>query len=100
MEISRDGKYLFCSNAGANSVIIYSINQETGELTMVCDSKISGDYPKSIAIFPDGQHFLSLNHDTNEIMTFHVDYEKKYFLMKGRPIAVDQPNCIRIHKLS
>ena len=99
MEVSQDGRYLFCSNAGANSVVIYAINQENGELTMVCDSKISGDYPKSIAIFPDGQHFVSLNHDTNEIMTFHVDYEKKYFLMKGRPIAIDQPNCIHIHKL-
>ena len=100
MEVSKDGKYLFCSNAGANSVIVYSINQETGELAVVCDSKISGDYPKSIAIFPDGRHFLSLNHDTNEIMTFRVNYEKNYFLMKGKPIAIDQPNCIRIHKLA
>lgn len=99
MEVSQDGKYLFCSNAGANSVIIYSINPQSGELVKVCDSKISGDYPKSIAIFPDGQHFVSLNHDTNEIMTFHVNYEKKYFLMKGKPIIIDQPNCIYIHKL-
>ena len=99
IEISEDGKYLFCSNAGANSVVIYAISQEDGTLTQICDSKISGDYPKTIAIFPDGQHFVSLNHDTNEIMTFHVDYEHNYFLMDQKPISIDQPNCICIHKL-
>lgn len=99
MEISVDGKYLFCSNAGANSVMIYSVDQETGELTEICESKISGDYPKTLAIFPDSRHFVSLNHDTNTITTFQVDYEKKCFLMMDKPIAIDQPNCIHIHKL-
>lgn len=99
MEISEDGNYLFCSNAGANSMIIFSINQENGELTKICESKISGDYPKTFAIFPDAKHFASLNHDTNEITTFKVDYEKQYFLMMGKPISIDQPNCIHIHKL-
>ena len=99
MEISEDGRYLFCSNAGTNTVIIYSVNQETGELTRICESAISGDYPKTLAIFPDGKHFVSLNHDSNEITMFKIDYEKKYFLMEGKPISIDQPNCIHIHKL-
>ncbi len=99
IEISEDGKHLFCSNAGSNSVTIYSIDGQSGKLEEICNSKISGDYPKTIAIFPDGRHFVSLNHDTNEIMTFHVDYENKYFLMDQRPIAIDQPNCISIHCL-
>ncbi len=68
-------------------------------LEKMCASAISGDYPKTIAIFPDRQHFVSLNHDTNEITTFKVDYENKYFLMDRKPIVIDQPNCIRIHKL-
>ena len=99
MEISADGKYLFCSNAGANSVRIYAIDEQSGKLEAVCESKISGDYPKAIAIFPDGRHFVSLNHDTSEITTFQVDYDKKYFLMMEKPISIDQPNCIHIHKL-
>ncbi len=99
IEVSEDGKYLFCSNAGVNSVVIYTIDQENGHLAYMCASTISGDYPKTIAIFPDSKHFVSLNHDTNEITTFKVDYENKYFLMDHRPISIDQPNCIRIHKL-
>lgn len=99
MEISEDGAYLFCSNAGANTVVIYAVDKENGTLEMVCASKISGDYPKTLAVFPDNKHFVSLNHDTNSITTFHVDYEKSCFLMQGKPISIDQPNCIHIHKL-
>lgn len=100
MEISQDGKYLFCSNAGSNSVIIYEISQENGTLAELCISKVSGDYPKTLGIFPDGRHFVSLNHDSNELTIFRIDYEKKFFLMQGKPIKIDTPNCIHFHKLS
>ncbi|MFP3153093.1 lactonase family protein [Lachnospiraceae bacterium ZAX-1] len=99
MEFSQDGKYLYCSNAGADTVIIFEVNQTTGELTEFCSSDISGDYPKTIGIFPDGRHFVSLNHDTNQMTVFVVDLEKKCYLMKGRPIEIDRPNCIYIHKV-
>lgn len=100
MEISLDGRYLFCSNAGTNSVTIYEIDSATGCLTVMCNSKISGDYPKMLGIFPDGVHFMSLNHETNEITTFLVDYEKKYILMESKPLPIDKPNCVYIHKLN
>lgn len=99
IQITEDGKYMFCSNAGVNSVIIYSIDGKTGMLEKICDSKISGNYPKTIAVFPDNKHFVSLNHDSNEITTFAVNYEKKCFLMKGKPVSIDQPNCITLLKL-
>ena len=99
IEITEDGNYLFCSNAGVNTVVIYQIDKKTGMLEEICDSKISGNYPKSIAVFPDDKHFVSLNHDTNQITIFAMNYEKKYFLMEGKPISIDQPNCIYIHKL-
>lgn len=99
IEITEDGKYLFCSNAGVNTVIVYSIDEETGKLEAFCDSKISGNYPKTIAVFPDNKHFVSLNHDTNQITSFAMNYDKKCFLMEGKPISIDQPNCIYIHKL-
>lgn len=99
LEITQDGKYLFCSNAGVNSVVIYSIDENTGKLEKICDSKVSGNFPKTIAVFPDNKHFVSLNHDTNEITSFIMNYEKKCFLMEGKPISIDKPNCIYIHKL-
>lgn len=99
IEHSADGKYLFVSNVGINDVIIYKIDKNTGMLTLDMETRISGDYPKALAVFPDGHHFVSLNHDSNEIRTFKINYEKKYCLMDARPVQVETPNCIYIHKL-
>lgn len=61
IEHSADGKYLFVSNVGINDVIIYKIDKNTGMLTLDMETRISGDYPKALAVFPDGHHFVSLN---------------------------------------
>lgn len=99
MEFSPDGKYLYCSNGGTDEVVIFERDAETGLLTLICITKISGDFPKALAVFPGGKHFMSLNHESNEISTFVVEYDKKYALMDGRPHKVDKPNCVCIHKL-
>ena len=100
LNISEDFRYIVTSNAGDNTVAIYKVDKKTGMLEKLLCLPISGDYPKTLGIFPDGKYFVSLNHDTDEIILFAVDYEKKHFLMKGRPIRIETPNCIHIHKLT
>lgn len=99
IEFSHDGKHLFVTNAGINSVIVYDVDQESGLLTKLCHIKSSGDYPKAIAVMPDDEHFVVLSHNSNEIFLYHINYDEKYFLMCARPIKIEQPNSIYIHKL-
>ncbi len=99
MEFSRDGKYLFCCNAGTNEIAVFEREDDTGLLSLNCITQISGDFPKALAVFPDGRHFMSLNHETNEIDTYEMFYDKRYALMEGKPQKIDKPNCVFIHKL-
>lgn len=99
MEVSRSGKYLFCSNAGVNSVICFEIDPETGMLTEVFSTRVCSDYPKVLAIYPDEKHYLTLNNDSNDIYSYTIDYEHRYSLACGGPVKVDKPNCIYMMKL-
>ena len=98
-KMSEDDKHIFVAIDGYNAVAIYERNAKTGLLTFVCCSQVSGDYPKVVSPLPDGKHFVSLNHDSNQIMTFSVNYKDKYVLMSGAPIKIDQPNCILMNKM-
>ena len=69
---------------GDNSVSVYRRDPETGVLTMISCLPISGDYPKDIAVFPDEKHLASINHASNSISFFEVDYEKGLLVMCGR----------------
>lgn len=99
LNFSDDFHYLCSSNAGDNSVIVYSIDKETGLLTKLFCLPVSGTYPKDVAIFPDNRHLVSLNHESNSMTFFHLDTEKKIIVMNGPELKVDQPNCIIFYKL-
>ncbi|MBR3306797.1 MAG: lactonase family protein [Lachnospiraceae bacterium] len=99
LNLSWDFRYLVCSNAGDNSVMIYSIDEKTGLLTKILCLPISGDYPKDAALFPDNRHLVSLNHENNTMTFFAVDIEKRTLVMNTKEIKIQQPNCIVFHRL-
>ena len=43
---------------------------------------------------------MCLNHDNNSIGIFSMNYDGNYFLMHGKPVEVETPNCVYIHKLA
>ncbi|HCD43195.1 MAG TPA: 6-phosphogluconolactonase [Lachnoclostridium sp.] len=100
MRISIDEKYLFCGNAGDNSVSVYKRDKDTGLLEALCCLPISGSYPKDICIFPDDKHIASINHETGSITFFTVDYTKGLLVMNGKEIRVNEPNSCVIVKVS
>jgi 6-phosphogluconolactonase len=100
LNFSSDFKYLISSNAGDNSVVIFSIDPDNGYLHKVLCLPISGEYPKDAALFPDNRHLVSLNHESDTMTFFTVDLEKGLMIMHGQEIKIQKPNCIIFHKLS
>lgn len=100
IRFSPDHNYIFCSNAGDDSVGIFKIDHSTGMIEKMNVIPISGEYPKDIEFFPDGKHLMSLNHESNTITIFKVDYQKGVLIMNGKPIQIDTPNCVLIAKVS
>lgn len=99
IKCSKSDDYVFASVDGLNAVVIYKRDAKTGLLTYLSHTYISGDFPKSFSILPDEKYFVSLNHDTNEIRCFRIDFQDGHCLMCNPPISIQKPNCIQIHKL-
>lgn len=96
IRFSSDEKYLYCSNAGDDTVSVYNRDAETGLLDLITCLPISGEYPKDIAVFPDDKHIASINHESGSITFFKVDYEKGLLIMSGNQVDVGEPNCCAI----
>ena len=99
LKFSGDHKLLMCSIAGDNSIGIFKINAKTGMLTKCLVLPISGDYPKDIAIFPDGKHVLSLNHESNTMTFFELNPEAGTIVMSAPEMKVPKGNCVIMKKL-
>ena len=97
--LSNSGNNLICSNAGDNTVTIYSVNKETGTLNSISSLPVSGDYPKYINIFPDDKHIMSMNNEGNSITIFTIHFDKGLIVMNGPELKVSKPNNMIIKKL-
>lgn len=99
-KISTDGQYLFCSNAGENTVGFFKRDVNSGLLYLQSILPISGEYPKDVTLFPDNRHLVCMNQDSNTLTFFTIDYEKGVLVMNGLPLKLDNPNCGIIVPLS
>lgn len=98
IKLSADGKYVFCSNAGDNSVGAFKRDTKTGELEKLFVLPISGEYPKDIAITDNNKYLFSLNHESSTITFFKMDLKEKTLVMNGPEVKFHNGNCILIHK--
>lgn len=92
---SRDGRFLYGSNRGHDSIAVYAINEQTGALTLVEHVSTEGEHPRHFALIPDGTHMIVANRDTNNIVTFCVDQETGKLKSTGHSVSTSKPVCIQ-----
>ena len=96
LAMSHDGKHLFCTTAGIDTVTMFERDEETGLLDRKFFLPVSGEYPKDLVLFPDDKHLAVANHASNTVTVFTIDYEKNIIVMNGKPLKVETPNSIHI----
>jgi 6-phosphogluconolactonase len=95
IHISPDGKFLYGSNRGHDSIVVYSIDQTSGRLTLVEHASCGGKHPRNFAISPDGRYLLAANRDTNNIVTFRRNEVTGKLEPTGFELEVSKPVCLK-----
>jgi len=95
IHVSPDGKFLYGSNRGHESIVIFSIDQSTGLLTLVGHEDVGGSIPRSFGITPDGNFLLVACQDTHTINTFKIDKESGKLTNTGAKAACPSP--VKVH---
>ena len=94
IEIHPSGKFLYASNRGQDSIVVYSVDQKFGTLTQVEVVPTSGKEPRHFAIDPTGHFLLAENQLSDTIVEFRIDLATGKLTPTGETIAVPSPVCI------
>lgn len=74
LHASADGRFLYVSNRGnANELVVFSIDQASGELTFVQRRSVEGEHPREFALAPEQNFVLVGNQKSNEIVVIRRD---------------------------
>ena len=76
IHLSPDGHFLYGSNRGENTIVIFSVDPSDGKITLVGRESVHGDWPRNFAIDPSGNYLLVANERSNNISVFKRDSEK------------------------
>ena len=93
LHLSKDGQFLYGSNRGENSIAVFKINKQSGELEKVQTISTHGDWPRNFTLAPAGNYLLAANQRSKNISVFSVDRKtgKLTFLYS---INSPTPSCL------
>jgi len=95
IHISSDGRYLYGSNRGHNSIVVFSIDSSTGLLDYVEHVSTQGDWPRNFVLTPGDSHLLVANQESNNITVFQRDQRSGTLMFTGQSLELPSPVCLK-----
>lgn len=87
------GKFLYGSNRGHNSIVVYAVDAATGRLTYVENVSTQGKTPRNFAIDPTGTWLLAENQGSDTVVPFRIDAATGRLTPTGQTLDVPAPVC-------
>ena len=73
IQVSPSGRFVYGSNRGHDSIVIYAVDAATGRLSVLGHQPTGGSTPRSFHLEPSGKLLLVANQFSNEVVSFRVD---------------------------
>jgi 6-phosphogluconolactonase len=95
MSLHPSGKYLYVSNRGHNSIVLFRVDPEAGTLTYVEEQGTGGKTPRHFGLEPSGKHLAVVNQESDTVLASRVDAGNGRLKPSGIFATVTAPACVR-----
>jgi 6-phosphogluconolactonase len=94
VHVTPDGRFVYASNRGHDSLAIYAVDPETGRLTVLGHQLTGGRPPRGFGVDPTGHWVVVANQDTSTVAVFALDDATGTLAPAGPPVEVPAPCCV------
>lgn len=92
--IHPSGKFLYGSNRGDDSIVVYAVDKNTGKLTFIEHQSTLGKIPRAFGIDPTGNFLLVANQGSDTLVVFRIDPKTGRLKPTGQTLEVPTPVCV------
>jgi 6-phosphogluconolactonase len=92
--VSADGRFLYGSNRGHDSIASFAIDPATGRLGALGHTPTGGSWPRHFAIDPSGSYLLAANQKSDSVEVFRIDRRTGALTPTGHRAVVPAPACV------
>lgn len=95
IHLGKDGRFVYCSNRGHNSIAVFSRDEQTGRITLIQNESVLGNWPRNFAIDPDGNFLLVANQKSNDVNLFAIDRKTGMLSYANQNMHIPSPVCLK-----
>jgi 6-phosphogluconolactonase len=95
IHVASDGRTLYVSNRGHNSIAVFSIAAGTGMLMLQQTMSTGGDWPRNFSLDPTGRWLLVANQRSGSVVVFGRDVESGRLTPTAQRLDLPSPVCLR-----
>lgn len=94
IRISADGKFLYASNRGHNSIVVYQIDAAKQTLTTIQHISTEGDFPRDFNLDPTGEFVVAVNQNTDNLTLYKRDQANGKLTLLQKDILAPEAVCV------
>ncbi|MFX3619389.1 MAG: lactonase family protein [Sporolactobacillus sp.] len=95
IKFSADGRFLYASNRGSDSIGIFRVHSESGHLSRVKHVPVAGTWPRDFEISPSGKFLIAANQNSSNLVLFACNQETGELSAPLAELAVPNPVCVK-----
>jgi 6-phosphogluconolactonase len=96
VHVSPDGRFVYGSNRGHDSIAVFAIDPSNGHMTLVEHVSTQGKTPRNFAIDPTGRILLVANQNSDNIVTYHINQKTGRLSPTGNTATAPAPVCLKL----
>lgn len=93
--VHPNGRFVYGSNRGHDSIAIFSIDATSGKIARIGNESTQGKTPRNFNIDPSGQFLVAANQDSDSLMVFRIDGATGKLTPVGKPVPAPVPVCVK-----
>jgi len=93
--VSADGRFVYGSNRGHDSIAVLSFDVANGALVPVAHTSTGGVGPRHFALSADGKFLVAANQTTSTLVCFAIDPKTGTLSPTGSQVKVGNACCVR-----
>ena len=94
VEMYPNGKFLYGSNRGHDSIAVFAIDPAKGTLTPIETVATEGKTPRSFALDSTGHFLIAANQESDSLVVFRIDPSTGRLTPTGQKEVSPSPTCV------
>lgn len=94
IRVSQDGRFVYASNRGHNSIAVYATSDNGESLTLIQHISTEGDHPRDFNLDPTNGYLVCANQNTDNLTLYKRDADSGLLTLIAKDIFAPEAVCV------